>query len=213
MLISDKNKLSYINKLMFREEFLKMLVRDFHLNIEKPFGHEVSIVSNEPPLVSTEISEIYTCYPDYENSSFQVKIRNLMIEQPLLNKLQVISDICFPVDFDWPVVEDEATHLKKEMDCFTGKKPSKWNLALIEKQNKFRFTDTFYLGYREDYRKNVPEIIQTSSFDPYRMIEYLTASSNGFEMNLDSCDEAKWESQTKVQYSIKKDKNGIYRVF
>lgn len=213
MLIKEDNKLSYIKHLMFRQEFKNMMNRDFTLNKDTPYCYDATIVSEDkPPVISTEITETYTYYP-VDSDPFKINIRNLMIEQEALNRIRVISDIYFPKNFAWPVITDEEEQRMKKMDCFTGGTPSKWNLAAIDGKNHYQFTDTYYLAYRDGFEGKKPEIVQFSDFDPNRVVEYFVKSSESFEVNLDHCDEAKWRSNTKPQYSLKKDKNGIYQLF
>lgn len=213
MLINEDDKLSYIKHLMFKEEFKHMMSRDFSLNQNKPFYHDETIVSKErPPIISTEITETYTYFP-VDSEPIKINIRNLMIEQEALNRIQVISDICFPENFTWPIIENEDEHRIKKMNCFTGGIPSKWNLAAINGNNHYHFIDTYYLAYRESFDGKKSEIVQVSDFDPYRVVEYFTKNPASFEVNLDLCDEAKWRGNSKAQYSLKRKENGMYQLF
>lgn len=212
MLKSELNQLSYVKHSMFKEELKNMLIRDLCLDPNNPFLYKEIIVSRaKPPIVSTEIKEVYICYP-VDADPFEINIRNIMIEQEAINRIQVISDIKFPKDFIWPVIGDKEAHIMKEMNCFTGKKHSKWNLAAIDDQKSFHFSDNFYLACRADFKGKQSEIVQFSDFDPYRIVEYMI-NDESFEHNLDDLEKAKWRSNTKPQYSLKKGPNGIYKLY
>jgi len=213
MIKSDEIKKSYIRHLMFWGELKEMLVRDFHLDLKKSFSCDETVFSHEkPPVISTEIIEKYICRP-INSEPFEINIRNLMIEEDAVNKIQVISDIYFPENFSWPIITNEEEHKLKKLNCFTGGNPSFWNQAALTKKIKYHFTDTYYLAYRESHKGKQYEIVQFSNFDPNRTIEYIINTPESFEVNLNHCDEVKWEGKNNSQYSLKKDKNGIYRLY